>query len=209
MLYKINTVFVSAIILIFFVIAGCPKDKLEETTAEKKITKELQVVGYGYAKIPDNSSPNGKILARRRAAGLAASSLVAQISGTEFVLKKVKGKSATFKTFKTSSDGVLKNTNIEFYDLGNNRILAKQTCLTKVIISGSDNAVFLETSFRTDNLQKALIREYRNAVQKMASTKYKNKKEITGKILLSDMSISDYKGKSDIKVKIKIFIIFN
>lgn len=209
MLYKINTAFVFAIILISFVIAGCPRDKLEETTAEKKISKELQVVGYGYAKIPENSSPNGKILARRRAAGLAASSLVAQISGTEFVLKKVKGKSATFKTFKTSSQGVLKNTNIEFYDLGNNRILAKQTCLTKIIISGSDNAVFLETSFRTDNLQKALIHEYRNAVQKMSSTKYKNKKEITGNIFLSDMIISDYKGKNDIKVKIKIFIVFN
>ena len=209
MLYKINTAFIVAIILISFVIAGCPRDKFEETTAEKKISKELQVVGYGYAKIPENSSPNGKILARRRAAGLAASSLVDQISGTEFVLKKVKGKSAIFKIFKTSSHGVLKNTNIEFYDLGNNRILAKQTCLTKVIISGSDNAVFYETSFRTDNLQQALIREYRNAVQQMASTKYRNKKEITGKILLSDMSISDFKGKGDIKVKVKIFIVFN
>jgi len=191
------------------VIAGCTTDKFEETTAEEKISKEIQVVGYGYAKIPENSSPNGKILARRRAAGLAASSLVDQISGTKFVLKKVKSKSAIFKTLKTSSHGVLKNTNIEFYDLGNNRILAKQTCLTKIIISVSDNTVFYETSFRTDNLQKALMREYRNALQQMASTKYKNEKEITGKILLSDMSISDYKGKSDIKVKVKIFIVFN
>ena len=209
MLYKINTAFVFAIILISFVIPGCTRDKFEETTAEEKISKELQVIGYGYAKIPENSSPNGKILARQRAAGLAASSLIDQISGTDFVLKKVKGKSATFKTLKTSSHGVLKNTNIEFYNLGNNRILAKQTCLTKIIMSGSDSSVFYETSFRTDNLQKALIHEYRNAVQQMASTKYKNKKEITGKILLSDMRISDYKGKSDIKVKIKIFIIFN
>ncbi|MBW2564367.1 MAG: hypothetical protein JRE29_10125 [Deltaproteobacteria bacterium] len=209
MLYKINTAFVFSIILISFVIAGCTTDKFEETTAEEKISKEIQVVGYGYAKIPENSSPNGKILARRRAAGLAASSLVDQISGTKFVLKKVKSKSAIFKTLKTSSHGVLKNTNIEFYDLGNNRILAKQTCLTKIIISVSDNTVFYETSFRTDNLQKALMREYRNALQQMASTKYKNEKEITGKILLSDMSISDYKGKSDIKVKVKIFIVFN
>jgi len=209
MLYKINTAFVFSIILISFVISGCTRDKFEETTADEKISKELQVVGYGYAKIPENSSPNGKIIARRRAAGLAASSLVDQISGTKFILKKVKGKSAIFKTLKTSSQGVLKNTNIEFYDLGNNRILAKQTCLTKVIISGSDNTAFYETSFRTDNLQKSLMREYRNAVQQMVSTKYKNKKEITGKILLSDMSISDYRGKSDIKVKVKIFIVFN
>ena len=209
MLYKINTAFVFAIILISLVIAGCTRDKIEETTAEKKISKEIQVVGYGYAKIPENSSPNGKILARQRTVGLASSSLVDQISGTKFILKNSKGKPATFKTFKTSSQGVLKNTNIEFYDLGNNRILAKQTCLTKVIISGSDNAVFYETSFRTDNLQKALIREYRNAVQQMASTKYKNKKEITGKILLSDMSVSDYKGKGNIKVKMKIFIMFD
>ena len=207
MLYKINIAFVFSIILISFVIAGCTRDKFEETTAEEKISKELQVVGYGYVKIPENSSPNGKILARRRAAGLAASSLVDQISGTEFVFKKVKGKSVTFKTLKTSSHGVLKNTNIEFYDLGNNRILAKQTCLTKLLVSGSDTAVFYETSFRTDNLQKALIHEYRNAVQQMVSTKYKNKKEITGKIYLSYMSISDYKGKSDIKIK--IFIVFN
>ncbi len=209
MLHKINTAFVFAIILISFVIAGCPRDKLEGTTSEKKISKELQVVGYGYAKIPENSGPNGKILARRRAAGLAASSLVDQISGTDFVLKKIKGKSAIFKTLKTSSQGVLKNTTIEFYDLGKNRILAKQTCLTKIIISGSDHAVSYETSFRTDNLQKDLLREYRNAIQQMASTKYKNKKEITGKILLSGMNISDYKGKSDIKVKVKIFIVFN
>ena len=209
MLHKINKAFVFAIILILFVIAGCSRDKFEETTAENKISKELQVVGYGYAKIPKNSSPNGKILARQRAAGLAASSLVDQISGAGFVLKKIKGKSAIFKTLKTSSQGVLKNTTIEYYYLGNNRILAKQTCLTKIIICGSDNAVFLETSFRTDNLQKALIREYQNAVQKMIPTKYRNKKEITGKNFFSDMSISDYKGKSDIKVKIKIFIVFN
>ncbi|MCP4371651.1 MAG: hypothetical protein GY797_26560, partial [Deltaproteobacteria bacterium] len=77
MFYKINTTFVLIIILI---ISGCTRDKFEETTAEKKFSKELQVVGYGYAKIPDNSSPNGKILTRRRAAGLAASSLVDQIS---------------------------------------------------------------------------------------------------------------------------------
>ncbi|MEA3437932.1 MAG: hypothetical protein U9R43_15820, partial [Thermodesulfobacteriota bacterium] len=105
--HKINTAFVVAIILISFVIAGCPRDKFEETTAEKKISKELQVVGYGYAKIPKNSSPNGKILARRRAAGLASRNLVDQISGTDFVLKKIKGKSAIFKTLKTSSHGVL------------------------------------------------------------------------------------------------------
>ncbi|MBW2564338.1 MAG: hypothetical protein JRE29_09980, partial [Deltaproteobacteria bacterium] len=73
MLYKINTAFVFSIILISFVISGCTRDKFEETTADEKISKELQVVGYGYAKIPENSSPNGKIIARRRAAGLAAS----------------------------------------------------------------------------------------------------------------------------------------
>jgi hypothetical protein len=209
MLYKINTTLILATVLILIVIAGCTRDKFEKPAAEKKISKELQVVGYGYAKIPENSSPNGKILARRRAAGLAASSLVDQISGTDFVFTKIKGKSAQFKTLKTSSHGVLKNTTIEYYDLGNNRILAKQKCLTKVIITSPDNAEFYETSFRTGNLQMALIGQYRNAVQKMASTKYKKKNEITGKIMLSDMSISDYKGKSDIKVKIKIFIVFN
>ncbi|MBT8373836.1 MAG: hypothetical protein KJN80_02885, partial [Deltaproteobacteria bacterium] len=66
-----------------------------------------------------------------------------------------------------------------------------------------------ETSFRSDNLQKSLLREYRNAVQQMASAEYKKKNKITGKIMLSDMNISDYKGKSDIKVKVKLFIIFN
>jgi len=206
MFYKINTTFVLTIILI---ISGCTRDKFEETTAEKKFSKELQVVGYGYAKIPDNSSPNGKILARQRAAGLAASSLVDQISGIDFILKKVKGKSAVFKILKTSSRGVLKNTNIKYYDLGSNRILAKQTCLTKIIVSGSNHTAFYETSFRSNNLQKTLMREYRNAVQEMASAKYKKKNKITGKIMLSDMSISDYKGKSDIKVKAKIFVLFN
>ena len=206
MSYRINTTFVLTIILI---ISSCTRDKFEETTAEKKFSKELQVVGYGYAKIPDKSSPNGKILARQRAAGLAAGSLVDQISGIDFILKKVKGKSVVFKMLKTSSRGVLKNTNIKYYNLGNNRILAKQTCLTKIILSNSDYAAFYETSFRSDNLQKSLIGEYRNAVEEMASAKYKKKNKITGKILLSDMSISDYKGKSDIKVKAKIFVLFN
>ncbi len=206
MFYKINTTFVLIIILI---ISGCTRDKFEETTAEKKFSKELQVVGYGYAKIPDNSSPNGKILTRRRAAGLAASSLVDQISGIDFVHKKVKGKSAVFKLLKTSSRGVLKNTNIKYYDLGSNRILAKQTYLTKVTVSSSNHTAFYETSFRSDNLQKDLLREYRKAVQQMASAKYKKKNKITGKIMLSDMSISDYKGKKDIKVKVKLFMIFN
>jgi len=208
MFYKINTAFIFTIILISLTITGCLSDKLEESTAGEKISKELQVVGYGYVKIPENSSPNGKILARRRAAGLASNSLLDQISGIGFVYKKVKGKSAIFKTLKTSSRGVLKNTNTEFYDLTNNRILAKQTCLAKIIISRSADAVFYKTSFRTDNLQKALIREYRDAVQQIASAKYKNQNEITGKIMLSDISISDYKGKSDIEVKVKIFIIF-
>lgn len=209
MLYKINTAFVCAIILILLIPAGCTRDKFEETTAEKKISKEIRVVGYGYAKIAENAGPNGKILARQRAAGLAASRLVDQISGAGFVLKKVKGQSAAFKTLKTSSHGVLKNTTTDFYDLGNHRILAKQTCVTKVIISSPDHAVLYETSFRTDNLNKALIGEYRNAVMQAASTKHRNKEEMSGKIFLSDMGISDYKGKSDIKVKVKIFVVFN
>jgi hypothetical protein len=209
MQYKINTTFVLTIILVSFVVAGCTRDKFEKTNVEKKISKELQVVGYGYAKIPENSSPSGKILARQRAAGLAASSLVDQISGIDFVLKKVKGKSAAFKILKTSSRGVLKNTHIKYYDLGNNRILAKQIGRTKVIVSGSNHTTFYKTSFRSDNLQKSLLREYRNAVQQMASAKFKKKNKITGKIILSDMNISDYKGKSDIKVKAKIFILFN
>ena len=206
MFYKINTTFVLTIIII---ISGCTRDKFEEPTAEKIFSKELQVVGYGYAKIPDNSSPNGKILARQRAAGLAASSLVDQISGINFVLKKVKGKSAVFKILRTSSRGVLKNTNTKYYELGSNRILAKQTCLTKIVVSRSNHTAFYEASFRSDNLQKSLMREYRKAVQRMASAKHKKKNKITGKIMLSDMSISDYKGKSDIKVKAKIFVLFN
>ena len=209
MQYKINTTFVLAIIIISFVVAGCTKDKFEETNVERKIFQELQIVGYGYAKIPENSSPNGKILARQRAAGLAASSLVDQISGIDFVLKKVKGNSAAFKIIKTSSRGVLKNTQIKYYNLGNNRILAKQVGRTKAVVSGAKDTTFYETSFRSDNLQKSLLRECRNAVQQMASAKYKKKNKITGKIMLSDMNISDYKGKSDIKVKVKIFIIFN
>ena len=78
--------------------------------------------------------------------------------------------------------------------------------LTPII---TKNTTFYETSFRSDNLQKSLIGEYRNAVEEMASAKYKKKNKITGKILLSDMSISDYKGKSDNKVKAKIFVLFN
>lgn len=80
---------------------------------------------------------------------------------------------------------------------------------TKIIITGSEHTAFYETSFRSDNLQKSLIGEYRNAVREMASAKYKKKNRITGKILLSDMSISDYKGKRDIKVKVKMFVLFN
>ncbi|MDY6790803.1 MAG: hypothetical protein SWH54_05990 [Thermodesulfobacteriota bacterium] len=209
MLGKINTAFVCAIIFILLITASCPRDKFEEAVVEKKISKEIQVVGYGYAKIPENASPNSKILARRRAAGLAANSLVDQISGVEFVLKKVKGTFVDFNTLKTSSQGVLKNTTTEFYDLGNHRILAKQTCLTKIIISRSDHAVFYETSFRTGNLKKALISEYRNAVMRTALNKHRNKEKMTGKIFLSDMRISDYKEKSDIKVKIKIFVVVN
>ncbi|MBT8356179.1 MAG: hypothetical protein HKO79_09670 [Desulfobacterales bacterium] len=209
MQYKINTTFVLTVLLISFAVAGCTKDKFEKTNVAKKISKELQVVGYGYAKIPGNSSPSGKILARQRAAGLAASSLVDQISGIDFVLRKVKGKPAAFKTLKTSSRGVLKNTQIKYYNLGNNRILAKQVSRIKISISGTKNTTFYETSFRSDNLQKSLLREYRNAVQQMASAEYKKKNKITGKIMLSDMNISDYKGKSDIKVKVKLFIIFN
>ncbi|NNK85377.1 MAG: hypothetical protein HKO91_07495, partial [Desulfobacterales bacterium] len=207
--YKINTTIVLTILLISFAVAGCTRDNFEKTNVEKKISQELQVVGYGYAKIPGNSSPSGKILARQRAAGLAASSLVDQISGIDFVLKKVKGKPTALKILKTSSRGVLKNSQIKYYNLGNNRILAKQVGRTKVIVSGAKNTTFYETSFRSDNLQKSLLREYRNAVQQMASAEYKKKNKITGKIMLSDMNISDYKGKNDIKVKVKIFIIFN
>jgi hypothetical protein len=209
MRYKINTTLFLSIILILFVFAGCTRDKFEKTAAQKKISKELQVVGYGYAKIPDISSPNGKILARQRAAGLAASSLINQISGVDFVLKKAKGKSAVFKLLSTSSRGVLKNTSIKYYALGNNRILAKQTCLTKITFSSANHTAFYKTSFRSNNLQKDLLREYRKAVQQKASAKYKQKNKITGKILLSDMNIADYKGKKDIKVKAKIFILFN
>jgi len=209
MFNKMTTAFVFSMILILLVFSGCTKEKTEEIDVEVKGFKEIQVTGYGYARIPENASPNVKILARQRASMRAAANLVAQISGVEFSFKKKKGEPAAFKMFETSSQEVIRGANTDYYDLWNNMILARQTIVTKIPVSGVDDAVFYETSFRTDNLQKALIREYRNAVQKMASTKYKNKKEITGKILLSDMIISDYKGKGDIKVKAKIFVVFN
>ncbi len=205
MFNKINAAFVFATILTSLVLSGCAKEKSEKTDVEVKGFKEIQVVGYGCVKIPENAGANGKILARRRASMMAAANLVAQISGIEFSFEKKKGESATLKIFETSSDGVIKGSNTEYYYIGNNVILARQTIITKIPVSGIDNAVFFETSLTADNLQKSMTREYRNAVKQIVSKKYPGKTEVTGKIYLSDMNIVD-KGKGNIEVKIKVLI---
>ena len=67
--------------------------------------------------------------------------------------------------------------------------------------------ILLKTSFRTEDMSKSLIRTYRDAVSYTISRKYSSKKTATGKIYLTDMQISDYKGPGPIGVTVQLKII--
>ena len=69
--------------------------------------------------------------------------------------------------------------------------------------------MLLETSFRAENLEKSLAEKYKIAVEEVIEKKYPDTARLEGRLYLSDINISDYEGKDDFEVLIRILIIIS
>jgi hypothetical protein len=111
--------------------------------------------------------------------------------------------------FQAHTRGKIKGATTEYYFTGKSGILVKQTLKTKNAIPKLPQTTILKTSFRTENMAKSLTGIYREAVAYTISRKFSSRKKATGKIYLTEMRISDYKGREDIKVSRKLLVAVN
>ena len=160
--------------------------------------QSIQIFGFGTGR-----SANPK-MAALKAQTNAMANLVDQINGREFSYQR----SEKDIKFTSSLKGMLSKTEVvTSYGLSDNTILAILSSPLPVAKLDLQNAFLLETEFRTGNLEKALIEKYQTAVEELISRKFKNKSGLAGKIYLSDIKLSDFEGKSDFAVSMKLLIV--
>jgi len=206
---KIGTALPGMIVMLALLTFGCSKNQFKEIDPKNKAHDTLEVVGFGYVRISPNASSNQITLARQKGRMLAAKNLAAQISGIEFVYDNRKKQTVTFHKFQAHTRGRIQGATTEYHFTGKTGILVKQTLKTKNAIQKSPQTTILIASFRTENMAKSLSGIYREAVTYTISRKFSSRKKATGKIYLTDMRISDYKSRKDIKVSLELLVSVN
>ena len=193
--------FVMLCLVALMLIFGCSEDGIfKELKINSSELEKLQVVGFGTGR-----SVNPEI-AQQKAKVNAQVNLVDQIAGRDFVYEKMDNS----VNFKSTSKGMLSRTKlIDSYDIGNRTILTILSAPLQKLDFDETNTYLLETEFRTDNLEKALIEKYKIAVEETLARKYRKKAKLVGKIYLSDIRLSDFEGNSDFAVKLKILIVIS
>ncbi len=189
-------------ILAVLVLISCSSDRtFKEIKLKENGVKEINIMGYGTGK-----SYASDEMAKTKAKSNALANLVDQVSGREFVYEKSNGS----VNFTTSSKGILKDVQeVESYCLGDKKYLTILSSPIDMEDIDVEKALLLETSFRTENLEKSLIEKYKIAVEEIIEKKYRNTARLEGRLYLSDINISDYEGKTDFEVTIKILIIIS
>ena len=179
-------------------ILSCSEDGMfREIEVDSNNLENFQVMGYGTGRlrIPE--------MAQQKAKVNAMSNLIDQIAGRDFVYEK----SDNSVNFKSTSKGTLSGTKlVDSYELNDNTFLTILSSSMQKMDIDQKNAYLLETEFRTDNLEKALIKKYRIAVEELISRKFKKQSRLTGKLYLSDIKLSDFEGNPDFAVKLKVLI---
>ncbi len=186
-------------ILIIILLVSCSDDRtFKEIKIKENIMIKNTVMGFGTGR---SFNPE---MAKIKANSNATVNLINQVSGMEFVYTKSNGS----VSFKTKSKGTLTNVQEEAsYDLGDNKCLLILSSSRKAGDMEFEKTSLLETSYRTDNLEKSLIEKYQIAIKEIIKKKYSDKTSIKGKLYLSEIKVSDYEGKDDFMVELKILII--
>ncbi|NQV18531.1 MAG: hypothetical protein HQ534_08310 [Armatimonadetes bacterium] len=189
-------------ILAILVLISCSSDRtFKEIKLKGNDVKEINIMGYGTGKAYSSDE-----IAKDKARANATVNLVDQVSGREFVYVKSNGS----VKFTTSSKGLLKDVQeVESYKLGDKKYLTILSSPIDIEDIEVEKALLLETSFRTENLEKSLAEKYKIAVEEIIEKKYHNTARLEGRLYLSGINISDYEGKDDFEVTIRILIIIS
>lgn len=177
------------------------KQTFKEIEINESDLKKTNIMGYGVGE------SSLKEIAIAKAKSKAQMNLANQISGMQFVFRKSSGSTK----FKTTTSATLSNVHeVSSYCLKDSVRKKYFVVLSSPIEKKNielDNAVFLETNFRTANFTKTLSEKYMIAVKEIAEKRYPQKTEIEGTLYLSDVKVSDYREKDDFKVEIKILVV--
>ncbi len=198
-----KTRIVIALLAAIVLISCSDKQTFKEIKIKERDLKETNIIGYGVGKSVLDT------IAKEKAESNALMNLASQVSGMQFVYLKSNGSTV----FKTTTSAKLSNVHEELsycLEEGDRKkyLIALSALVEKQDIA-LDNAVLLKTNFRTEDLFKSLPEKYKSAVKEIAEKKYPEKAKIEGKLYLSDINISDYEGKNDFNVEIKILVIIN
>jgi hypothetical protein len=187
------------ILLIVILLSGCSEGGIfKEIKLNSNELENLPVIGFGTGKAFSEN------MAKIRAKTNAMVNLVDQINGRDFVYEESTGST----NFKSTTKGKLSQTEVvQTYDLGDNSFLTILSTPMQRTDINPKNAFLLETNFRTDNLEKALIEKYKTAVEEMKNRKFKKQSKFSGKIFLSDIALSDFQDKPDFAVSLKVLIV--
>ena len=179
-----------------FVISGCAK-----SVAFKEIqlhnAGDLHVVGYG------TGTSNNPGMAAQKARVNAMSNLINQLNGLDFYYQR----SDKAVNFTTSSKGILNRTEeVASHKIGENTILTVLSSPMPRADFDPANAFLLQTNFRTENLEKSLTEKYKLAVEHLISSRFKNRSTLSGKLHLTNISLSDWENTTDFAVSIEVLI---
>ncbi|MEA2104264.1 MAG: hypothetical protein U9P79_06455 [Candidatus Cloacimonadota bacterium] len=190
------------ILLIAITFISCSeKQTFKEIKIKENNLKQTSIMGYGVGESVRNT------IAIDKAKLYARMNLANQVSGMQFVYQKNNGSTV----FKTTTNAVLSNVHEELSYCLKDGDKKKYLCVLSTPVEKQDieldNAVLLETNFRTADLDKSLTEKYKIAVKEIAEKKYSEKMGIEGELYLSDIKVLDYEGKDDFNVEIKILMI--
>lgn len=195
---KIKIVFV---LLVVSLLISCSKNnEFNEVKTEKMTLSKNIIIGFGTGK---SRSPQ---IAVAKAESNAKMNLITQVSGMEFLYSNSNGSIV----FNTKVNGVLKDVKKEnSYNLGDNINLSVLSSAAELSDVEINKALFFETSFRTENLEKSLIEKHKDAIKQIIEEKHSNITSARGKIYLTDLNVSDFEEKKDYAVDIKILIVIS
>lgn len=188
--------------LAILVLISCSSDRtFKEIKLKGNDVKAINIMGYGTGK-----SYASDEMAKTKARANATMNLVDQVSGREFVYVK----SNSSVNFTTRSGGTITDVQeVESYCLGDKIYLMVLSSPIDVEDIDVEKALLLETSFRAENLEKSLAEKYKIAIEEIIEKKYPEIDRLEGRLYLSDINISDYEGKNDFEVLIRILIIIS
>ena len=189
-------------ILVIIVLISCSDDRsFKEIKLKENDVKEINIMGYGTGK-----SYASDEMAKTKARANATMNLVDQVSGREFVYEKSNG---SIKFTTRSKDSLKDVQEVESYKLGDKKYLTVLSSPIDIEDIDVEKALLLETSFRAENLEKSLAEKYKIAIEDIIEKKYPGIDRLEGRLYLSEINISDYEGKNDFEVLIRILIIIS